>query len=390
MNSSRFLLPALALALLLLANPDPLQASGQWVTYSHPCPGLSRTDALHRDSDGTLWVGCGTTQNGRGLFVSFDGGPTWSQVTTSPAGLLNEFRVNTITRGHDGALYAGGVDALVGSSLRVVRLDTAGSMPYAASPTLIATPQVGRQFTVGNYGELSDGRSLAESLTGFDKLFRPSATTPPQASNWIIPGGSLDQFTQMVVHNDGFYAAGSRINVPPKVFLPPQSAGAQPWELVEVILDPSFDGEMWGIAVNDQRVVAVGVDQNTNTGMIFVSSGDPYNAANYQSHRLPDIIGTGGTGTWARGVCMRGNLIVVVGERQPLSGSTGRVMASSNGGASFFNITPPSPPETVSRCAIAPDGRVTVAGAAGFIGLWDGFSGGGEDQIFRTRFEVGN
>jgi len=390
MDSLRPLLILLSLAVLLLASPDSPQASGQWSTQSHPCPGLSRTDALHRDPNGTLWVGCGTGQNGLGLFVSFDGGPSWSQVTTNPSGILDNFRVNTITRGHDGALYVGGVDTVIGSSLRVARLGTSGPMPYAMSPTLTATPQVGRQFTVGNYGELSDGRALAESLTGFDKLFRPAAGTPPAASNWIIPGASLDQFTQMVVHNDGFYAAGSRINVPPKVFLPPQNPGAQPWDLVEVVLDPSFDGEMWGIAVNDQRVVAVGIDQDTNTGMIYVSSGSPYVAANYQSHRLPDIIGTGGTGTWARGVCMRGDLIVVVGERQPLSSSTGRVMASSNGGVSFINITPPSPPETVSRCAIAPDGRVIVAGAAGFIGLWDGFVGGGTDPIFRSRFEAGN
>lgn len=379
-----FVLSLIVICLLLVAS-NQVQASGQWTTYTHPCPGLARTDALHRDANGTLWVGCGTGQNGRGLFVSFNGGSNWSQVTTNPSGFISDFRVNTITRGHDGALYVGGVDTVIGSNLRVARLDTSGSMPYAVSATLTATAQVGRQFTVGNYGELSDGRALAESLTGFDKLFRPNANTPPAASNWTIPSNSLDQFTQMVVHNDGFYAAGSRINVPPKVFLPPLSPGAQPWELVEVVLDPSFDGEMWGIAVNNDRVVAVGVDQDSNTGMIFVSTGNPYSAANYISHTLPDIIGTGGTGTWARGVCMRGDLIVVVGERQPLSGATGRVMASSNGGASFTNITPAAPGETVSRCAIAQNGEVIVAGAAGFIGIWDGFITG--DTIFQSRFE---
>ncbi len=388
MKSAYLIFITVAVLALVVVLPHPAAAAGQWVVHTHPCPGFSRTDALHRDPDGTLWVGCGTTQNGTGLYVSFDGGPTWQKVTTNPADTLSEFRVNAIVRGHDGALYAGGVDTRLGSNNRVLRVNTGGTMPYPTTTILVATPQVGRQFTVGNYAELSDGRSLAESLTGFDKLFRPSPTTPPAASNWTIPSASLDQFTQMIVHNDGFYAAGSRINVPPKVFLPPRNSSAQPWDLVEVILDPSFDGEMWGIAANNDRVVAVGVNQDTNTGMIYVSSGDPYDAGNYQAHELPDIIGTGGTGTWARGVCMRGNLIVVVGERQPLSGSTGRVMASSNGGTSFTNITPPSPPETVSRCAIAPDGQVTVAGAAGFIGLWDGFIGEVNDRIFRSRFEA--
>ncbi|MGY6553161.1 MAG: hypothetical protein ACXIUM_01435 [Wenzhouxiangella sp.] len=382
------ILGLLASLLLLAGAPRSVEAAALWSTHQHPCPGLARTDALHRDADGTLWVGCGTNQDGRGLYVSFDGGPSWASVTTAPADVLSEFRVNSIVRGHDGALYVGGVDTRIGSGNRVMRVDTTGSMPFPTTATLIATPQVGRQFTVGNYAELSDGRSLAESLTGFDKLFRPSADTPPQASNWTIPSASLDQFTQMIVHNDGFYAAGSRINVPPKVFLPPRTPGAQPWDLVEVILDRNFDGEMWGIAANEKRVVAVGVNQDSNVGMIFVSSDDPYSAENYRSHRLPDIIGTGGIGTWARGVCMRDDWIVVVGERQPLSSATGRVMASSDGGESFTNITPAAPPETVSRCVIAADGRVTVAGAAGFIGVWTGFVP--PDEIFRSRFQPGN
>jgi hypothetical protein len=249
---------------------------------------------------------------------------------------------------------------------------------------LFSVPQVGRQFTVGNYRELPDGRALADSEQGLDKLYRPSAATGASAANWTIPSPTIEAFTQIVTHNHGFYAVGSRIAIPPRIFLPPTTPGAEPWQFVELILNPDYDGEMWGIAVNDQRVVAVGVDQDRNVGQIYVSSGDPYSAGNYTNHLLPDIIGDGGVGTWARGVCMRDNLIVVVGERQPLSANAGQVMASSNGGVSFHDIKPSGQVESVSKCAIAPNGMVTVVGAMGFIAHFDGLVP--PDQIFQDGF----
>jgi len=85
MKSAYLIFITVAVLALVVVLPHPAAAAGQWVVHTHPCPGLSRTDALHRDPDGTLWVGCGTTQNGTGLYVSFDGGPTWQKVTTNPA-----------------------------------------------------------------------------------------------------------------------------------------------------------------------------------------------------------------------------------------------------------------------------------------------------------------
>lgn len=373
------------LILLLITGPVlSVQAGLDWQITRHPCPGASRTDALHKDSDGALWVGCGTTASGLGLYTSPDGGDTWQSVTTTPAGVVDEFRVTTLSRGHDGALYAGGIDTSAGTNLRVVRLDTSASMPYPSTANLTSVAQAGRQFTVGSYAELSDGRSLADSLTGFDRLYRPDAGAGPSAADWDAPATGLEQFLDLIVFDDGFYAAGSRISIPPRVFLPPTDPTAEPWQLVEVILDPTYDGEMWGIAANDQRVVAVGVNQDSDQGKIYVSSGDPYTPANYTEFFLSDITQDGEDSSWARGVCMRGDTIVVVGERQPLGSNTGRVVISTDGGLSFNDITPKSSAESLTRCAIAADGLVTVVGAGGWVGRYSGALV--PDEIFMDGF----
>jgi len=373
----------ITLALTTTAPAETLRGGPSWTIYSHNCPGPSRTDALHRDADGTLWVGCGTNALGYGLFSSQNGGETWFEVTVDPANLLFQFRVNDINRGHDGALYAAGTNQ--NSFDMVLRIDTSTSLPYAAEASLIGTNQVGRVFPVGTYDELSDGRAMATSKTGTPQLYRPNSATGPEAGLWTVPPSPLFQILDMTVRNDQFVGVGSTIAAPPRVFLPPQTPGALPYQFEIVELTNAWTGEMWAVAANQQRVVAAGINQNANIGTIFVSQGSPYNSANYLVHELPDIVGAGGVGTWARGACMQGDFIVVVGERQPLGSNTGLAVASDDGGQTFFNITPSPSSESLSRCEIAPNGLVIVAGAGGLIGLWDGFLP--PDEIFSSRFE---
>lgn len=360
-------------------------AGGSWTTYAHSCPGSSITDALHRDADGSLWVGCGSNASGYGLHASFDGGETWSEVQVTPSTLLIEFRVFSISRGHDGALYVAGIQNATGNM--VIRIDTAGSPPFSASLILTAVSQLGRQFQVGSYRELSDGRAIAESHTGSDLLYRPDAATGSSAADWVIPDTLQGQILSLEVHDDEFYGSGSTINEPPRVYLPPQGPATPPYDFERIELDPSGVGEMWGVAANDQRVIVTGIDRTFNIGKILVSSGDPYNAANYLVHEIQSIVGTGGIGTMGRDVCMSGDRVVVVGERFPQGSDSGLAMASSDGGHTFTNISPPSPipPSTISRCVLAPNGQLVVAGSSGFIGLWDGLQPG--DSIFADRFD---
>ena len=371
---SLFLTLSLSLLITAALLSGPALAGGTWLTYSVNCQ-ASQQHALHRDSDGTLWAGCGSGASGFGVHRSIDGGQTWQVPTTNPAGIIDTFRVNDIKRGHDGALYLAGTISQSGTQNRVIRLDTSTAQPYAAEATLIGVATVGFNFIVGHYAELDDGQALASSQTGVDKLYRSSPLIGNSAADWFQPTG-IEAFSQLVAHDGGFYASGSRINIAPRVFLPPQAPGAQAWDLVEVILDNSFDGEMWGIAANDQRVVAVGLNQDTNRGKIYVSSKDPYDPADYTVHEFRDD-----GQSWAHGVCMRDNRIVVVGRRLP-SGS--RVLASNDGGQTFFDASPAGS-ALLSQCVIAPTGLVTVFGSGGFIGVWDGLLAG--DNLFSDRFE---
>lgn len=349
-----------------------------WTTHSHACPGPSRTDALHLDADGTLWVGCGTNNSGYGLFLSTNGGVDWQAVSVSPASIFDNFRVSSISRGHDGALYAAGFDA--SNRNMVLRVDTA-SAPYPVDPALVGVAQVGRQFHVGTYRDLGDGRAIAEALNGNDLLYRPDGATGSSAGSWTT-GGASAQMLDLVVYGDAFYGSGSRIVEPPRIFLPPTAPSTDPYEFEtrELQLPSGWRGELWALAVNNRQLVAVGIDQDNNIGKIFVSGGDLYDANGYSELSMSAI--TGDTITWARGVCMARDRIVVVGERQPLSSGSGRVVISDNDGATFTDITPPGVSASVSRCVIEPDGTIVVVGANGFVGVRQD-----PDWIFRNDYE---
>lgn len=366
----------LAVSMGVAAGQPPL-----WVIAQHSCPGLNRTDALHRDPDGRLWVGCGSNVTGYGLSFSEDGGSSWSSPPLAVAGELDRFRVHAITRGANGALKIAGSEE--GSRRMVLSLDT-GRAPFSVALELEGVNQVGRLFPVGGYRELYDGSALAESNTGTPTLFNKAGSAGTSAADWVARS-SVEQIADLVVYDDRFWGSGSRISEPPTLFLPPTDPSADPNELVMArpARSGNWTGELWGLAVNAERLVAVGVDQDNDDGKIFVSGRDVYDMDAYTELSVSTIIGKPDARTWARGVCMQGELVVVVGERQPLSAGTGLVLRSTDGGASFADITPDAVTATVSKCLIEPDGTLVVAGADGFIGLLLG-----DPEIFTDGFEA--
>lgn len=363
--------------------------AANWTIGTHPCPGANRTDALHRDEDGRLWVGCGTNATGYGLFHS-DDGLAWSAATTTPAGVLETFRVSSIETGHDGALYVAGTSSITGNRAMVYRVDPA-TEPMAVTLTLEGVNQVGRQFHVGNYRELWDGRAIAEDLNGTWLLYRPDASTGTSASDWTRIEGAY-QILDLQGDGDRFIGGGGRINEPPRLFLPPLDPGDAPWDFVTFALPTvtGWDGEIWGVARSYDKVIAVGVDQDEDIGKIFVSGDDPYVVADYVERSVDDFLAPGpGYATWARGVCSGGDLVAVVGERQPLAANTGFVLVSFDRGATFQDMTPPGVTASVSKCVVtrmnnrgdAGGPELIVAGAGGFVGLLAG------DVIFENGFD---
>ena len=346
-----------------------------WSVFTHSCPGASRTDALWVEDD-AMWVGCGTNQLGYGLHRSSDGGETWADVATSPANEATQFRVSAIARGDGGLLYVAGFDA--NDSDMLLSYETSAD-PAVVEKVLVAGNQVGTSFPAGSLGLLSGGRIFTESQTGYGALFRPDADVVANALLWDdvyywANGGNPPgyQMLDLAVHGDRLYGCGATIAEPPYVFLPAQDPGAEAWEFDVVELpNTGWTGEMWGVAATDDRVIAVGVDQDADVGKIYVSGDDAYDPAGYTQFDLPDIVGGGNLGTWARGVCAEGDRIVVVGERQPLSGGTGLVMLSEDGGMSFTDITPAADvTESVTRCAFTSQGDAVVVGAGGFVGIY--------------------
>lgn len=357
-----------------------------WTVTSHPCPGGNRTDALHVDDDGTLWVGCGSNGTGYGLFVSSDDGESWAAASVTPASKFTLYRVSSISRGHDGALYVAGASSISGNREMVLRVDTA-TLPSPVTVVLNGVNQVGRTFHVGTYRELDDGKAIAEDLNGTHLLYRPDPAIGAGANLWTRVEGA-HQILSLETDGQGenFFGGGSRINEPPRLFLPPTDIQAAPWEFETFAIPTATNwvGEIWGVAEGSAGIVAVGVDQDTDTGKIFLSSTDPYAADDYIELDLPDLLDPGpGIGTWARGVCAKDDTIVVVGERQPLTSSSGFVVISLDGGASFVDITPANVTGSVSKCHLDKT-RVIVTGATGFIGIR-----AVGDGIFRNGFEQG-
>ncbi|MFT5455100.1 MAG: hypothetical protein ACI9K2_001579 [Myxococcota bacterium] len=338
-----------------------------WVISAHPCD-ENRTDAWMWEDSRTAYAGCGQGAVGRGLYVSTDGGLTWGAPTTDPPGLLDTWRVLDVRRHGDGLLYVSGADT--DSLDAVIALDTSGPAWTLAKTVFTRTDQIGFSFQVAHFLRDDSGRAFGESLTGADVIFRESDEDPWQSigSGWADDGGGY-QILSMDQRGTKFYGSGSTIADNPKVFLP----GDAPDSLEVVTLSTDFTGELWGVdAVTDDRIIAGGVDQVANVGVVFSSGSNPSDVDDWVQYRVDTLIPGF---SWIRGVCGQGSNVVAVGERQPLSSGTGIVLYSSDNGRSFADVTDGAiTASSVSRCTFLADGRVAVAGAGGYVGLY--FHGG--------------
>ncbi len=320
----------------------------------HPCFG-NRTDALWHDDDDTAWVGCGSTTEGYGLFRTTDGGASWEAPSTEPAGIFDDFRVSSIHRAADGLLYVAGTDT-GGGDARAIALADDGS----AEVVYASQGQTWSSFHVGTFRRNSSGKAAAESLTGADITWRPDDQSDwESAGTWSSDGGS-HQLLDMILVDDGFVGCGSTISEPPQVFLPPEVSTGMGFTLQPVEVGDHI-GELWGLSHGEAGLVAGGVDQDRDVGMVYVGAMDAYDPGDWRAFDLSTLLGD--EPTWTRGVCQGHGKVVAVGEYSRLS--DGLVLVSRDGGDSFVDHTPDGAP-SLHKCALLSDGAVAVAGAEGY------------------------
>lgn len=327
-----------------------------WTFSAHPCFG-NRTDAMLFEGRSTVWVGCGSTLEGKGLFRSDDGGASWSAIGP----YFDQFRVSSIQRAADGLLYVAGIDTT--SAARVVAMSDAG----AITPVFSAGNQVWNSFHVGTFAKRDDGLMVAESLTGTELVLSDGGAWQDGGAWW---GGGAESFQilDLVLYDGGFYGVGSTISQPPYVYLPPrrgQHLAGFGFDIMQLSAGPApFDGELWGIDVDAAGLVVGGVDQDHDVGYVFWTGADPW--AGVSAVETTSLLG-GGEPTWVRGVCRDGATMVAVGEYSRKG--TGFVLRTDDAGATWTDLTPGELPP-VSKCELFADGEVVVTGAEGLFASW--------------------
>lgn len=312
----------------------------------HPCIG-SRTDTVWVDDDGVVWVGCGTTTDGTGLYRSPDMGGSWAEVSS-----FSTFRVSHIHRASDDKLYVAGTDTAGSDRVRAIISETEMELSFESQS------QTWNSFHVGSYARTDDGLSVAESLTGSDLAWRDD-----DGSDWVDgygwpSDGNSYQVLDMVVHQGEIVGVGSTITQPPSVFTQVEGAGFA----MDPISLADFDGELWTVDSDGSGLIAGGVDQGTDVGVVFWNDGDPSSAADWQMLEISEFADGF---SWIRGVCRDNDMLVAVGEYS--SQGLGLMLVSEDGGDTWSDKTPAGAP-TLSQCMILGSDLV-VAGADGWFGV---------------------
>lgn len=353
--------------------------AGGWSIYAHPCVG-NRTDTLFCDDDQTCYTGCGTTVPGRGMFVTKDGGKNWDTLVTEPEDFLNGSRVDDIWRSpDDGKLYVAGEH---NAGMRVVAVQQDGTIEQIFKKG----STVDFSFTAGSFRRNSDGRAIAESLTGSGIVYREMDSADPLMSWQTGYGFWQDQFPNgvqilaMDVHGKDFYAAGSTISQPPMVFLPAwdDEFDFEILPLVDTQGLSAYAGEMWDIDVNDDGIVLGGVNQSAAVGMVyffnFEDGKSPNDLANWGSFKVSKVIPD--QATWVQGACRGDNGMIYAVGRESREG-WGFVLRSKDNGATWEDISPYPAGKTKSsldeayRCHVTSSGGVIVAGSGGMFAVYE-------------------
>ena len=350
---------------------DVPATSAGWTQASTPCPG-SKTNALWFDNRLTGYVGCGENASGKGLFVTKDGGLTW---TAAPD--FDQVRVNDIRRGGDGKLYGAGVHTLDGYSAWLID-ETGGSL----KPVALFQPGKNAYTKVAqgeNLAVTKDVQALVDSLTGTSAAYRPAGGTFTEMSS--LGEETLDdpkaggfQVRRVVDFDNKFYACGSVINEPAQVMVPSKKPGAT-YHMARIELQPSTrDGELLDMHLwSASRAIVAGHDQSEQYPLVYLGNGDLTVKASWSQVDLKTSGITYKAGVNA--VFVLGETVIVACDKIPTQ-EGGCVWKSTDGGKTWADITPKLEKGTIGPMSAAwafDNGDIVAAG------------GGAEMWIYKAK-----
>lgn len=343
---------------------------GPWVRLQHPCFG-NRTDAMWFDDASTGFVGCGSTTEGYGVYETVDGGLSWTSLFDGTP--LEDMRVDSISRGSDGVLYLAGTGY---GGFRVITLVDNTLEEFYSAPSSGAQPW--QTFQVGTFRTDGTGRAVSESLTGTDVMYWPDVNGAAVNGygwwNQTSIGSFGAQILDLEVYNDRFYGVGSTISQPPYFYYEAAGGMGNSFAFEAIQMSDSFDGEIWDLAIDgDGAMMAAGVDENSDTGVLWYTTGDPTQASSWEMYNITPIVPVFPTNsTRFYGACRAGDTMVAIGDYSQEEEAL--IVYSLDGGANWNITAPPGYGVDVvgplSKCQIFGD-QVYVTGSDGFFGILD-------------------
>jgi photosystem II stability/assembly factor-like uncharacterized protein len=316
--------------------PDMAQPMGGWTELSQPCGG-TKTDAFWFDDRQTGYAGCGTNAQGAGLFKTTDGGRTWA----SQRNFMGA-RVNDVRRGPDGKLYGAGLDSVDG--FQVFQIDDSAPANlklvglYKKSNNAFKSVGQGENIAI-----TQDGQLFVDSLTGTQSAHRAAGATGFEELGTFLEEGLADpdasgrQMSNVKAFNNKFWAVGSLINQPAVVFVPSKLQGAT-YHMKAVDVQPSSrDGELHDLHVwSETSALVVGFDQSTRFPFISRLDGDASVSASWSYIDVADFGIDYQGGLW--NLHVQSDRVVVVGQTIPQN--DGFVLFSEDRGRTWRDISP--------------------------------------------------
>lgn len=339
-----------------VADPnDDTPQSNTWSKLTQPCGG-TKTNAMWFDDRDNGYIGCGENASGTGLFVTTDGGVTWTEEL-----LFQEIRINDITRDAAGNLYATGTDTSGGPEAFMVDESGANRMPigiYSASNNAFTSVGQGENIAVTD-----DGQLFIDSLTGTQSAYRDVGEANFTELNTFLSGGlPSEQVSRVIAFNNRFWAVGSLINQPGTVYYP-SPAPTGNYEMNKIEVQPSNqDGELHDIYLwSETSGLVCGFDQSQRFPLIYSLDGDPSDINNWTKINLIDSGITYQGGAWKMSVI--GDVVVMVGQTFP--NNHGFVVFSADRGLTWSDISPIQDGDfaanLMTNVRLFPDGTVLAA-----------------------------